>query len=55
MKNKYDSSVVYLYATGNENLLPKEFRQQIPYTTIAYSFSMNNYSCKKIIHEKCIM
>lgn len=35
MKQKYDSSVVYLYATGNEALLPKEFRQQIPYTTIS--------------------
>jgi len=35
MKQKYDSSVVYLYATGNENFLPKEFREQIPYTTIA--------------------
>ncbi|CAN5527225.1 hypothetical protein BH10BAC1_BH10BAC1_19540 [soil metagenome] len=35
MKQKYDSSVVYLYSTGNENFLPKEFRQQIPYTTIA--------------------
>jgi hypothetical protein len=35
MKNKYDSSVIYLYSTGNESLLPKEFRQQIPYTTIS--------------------
>lgn len=35
MKQKYDSSVVFLYATGNESLLPKEFRQQIPYTTIS--------------------
>lgn len=35
MKQKYDSSVAYLYATGNEALLPKEFRQQIPYTTIS--------------------
>jgi len=35
MKQKYDSSVVYLYATGRENLLPRSFRKQIPYTTIA--------------------
>ena len=35
MKQKYDSSVIFLYATGNEALLPKEFRQQIPYTTIS--------------------
>jgi putative transposase len=35
MKQKYDSSVIYLYATGNEHLLPKEFRQNIPYTTIS--------------------
>lgn len=35
IKQKYDSSVVFLYATGNESLLPKEFRQQIPYTTIS--------------------
>ncbi len=35
MKQKYDSSVVFLYATGNEGLLPREFRQQIPYTTIS--------------------
>lgn len=34
MKNKYDSAVVFLYATGNEHLLPEEFRKQIPYTTI---------------------
>lgn len=43
MKQKYDSSVVYLYATGNEGLLPKEFRQQIPYTTIA-SWRKTDYS-----------
>lgn len=35
MKQKYDSSVIYLYATGNEGLLPKEFRKQIPNTTIS--------------------
>lgn len=34
MKNKYDTAVVFLYATGNEHLLPEEFRKQIPYTTI---------------------
>ncbi|MBN8697921.1 MAG: transposase [Bacteroidetes bacterium] len=35
MKNKYDSSVVFLYATGNENLLPLDFRRTIPYSTIS--------------------
>jgi len=35
MKNKYDSSVVFLYATGNENLLPLDFRRSIPYSTIS--------------------
>ena len=34
MKNKYDTAVVFLYATGNEHLLPEEFRKLIPYTTI---------------------
>lgn len=27
--------MVFLYTTGNEHLLPKHFRKQIPYTTIA--------------------
>lgn len=35
MKKKYDSSVVFLYATGNERLLPHDFRKQIPYSTIS--------------------
>ncbi len=35
MKNKYDTSVVFLYATGREDLLPAEFRKQIPYSTIS--------------------
>lgn len=35
MKKKYDSSVVFLYATGNEHLLPVEFRKKIPYSTIS--------------------
>ena len=35
MKNKYDTSVVFLYATGNEHLLPAEFRKSIPYSTIS--------------------
>lgn len=43
MRQKYDSSVVFLYATGNEALLPKEFRQQIPYTTIS-SWRKADYS-----------
>ena len=32
MKNKYDSSVVFLYSIGREHLLPLEFRQKIPYS-----------------------
>ncbi|MFI5150942.1 MAG: hypothetical protein ACHQRM_14490 [Bacteroidia bacterium] len=35
MKNKYDTSVIFLYAVGKERLLPEEFRKQIPYTTIS--------------------
>lgn len=35
MRKKYDSSVVFLYAMGKENLLPSEFRKKIPYTTIS--------------------
>jgi len=35
MKNKYDSSVVFLYSIGKENLLPPNFRKQIPYSTIS--------------------
>jgi transposase InsO family protein len=35
MKKKYDSSVVFLYATGNEHLLPYSFRKKIPYPTIS--------------------
>lgn len=35
MKNKYDTSVVFLYATGNEHVLPLDFRKKIPYTTIS--------------------
>ncbi|MBA3706687.1 MAG: hypothetical protein H0W84_12530 [Bacteroidetes bacterium] len=35
MKNKYASSVIFLFATGNEHLLPHEFRKQIPYITIS--------------------
>ena len=43
MKNKYDSSVVFLYATGKEHLLPIEFRRQIPYSTIC-SWRQADYS-----------
>jgi hypothetical protein len=35
MKQKYDSSVVYLYSIGNENILPADFRKKIPYPTIS--------------------
>jgi len=33
-RKKYDSSVVMLYLLGREELLPKEFRKQIPASTI---------------------
>jgi hypothetical protein len=35
MRKKYDTSVIFLYAVGRENLLPSEFRNQIPYSTIS--------------------
>jgi hypothetical protein len=35
MKNKYDSSVVFLYLMGKEELLPHSFRKKIPYSTIS--------------------
>ncbi len=34
MRKKYDSSVIFLYASGKEHLLPDSFRKKIPYTTI---------------------
>lgn len=43
MKNKYDSSVVFLYATGREHLMPLAFRQQIPYSTIC-SWRQTDYT-----------
>jgi putative transposase len=43
MKNKYDTSVIFLYAIGKENLLPLEFRKQIPYSTIS-TWRKTNYS-----------
>lgn len=42
-KKKYDSSVIFLYATGRENLLPKSFRKKIPYSTIS-TWRKTNYS-----------
>ena len=42
MKNKYDSSVVFLYAIGREQLLPLDFRKKIPYSTIS-SWRKTNY------------
>ncbi len=42
MKNKYDSSVVFLYSIGREHLLPLEFRQKIPYSTIS-TWRKTNY------------
>jgi hypothetical protein len=41
-KKKYDTSVVMLYLFGQEKLLPKEFRQKIPYSTIS-SWRKVNY------------
>lgn len=49
MKKKYDSTIVFLYATGNERLLPQEFRRSIPYSTIA---TWRKIDCSKYIgHE----
>ncbi|MCU7552859.1 DDE-type integrase/transposase/recombinase [Chitinophagaceae bacterium LB-8] len=48
-KKKYDTSVVMLYLIGKEYLLPKEFRKQIPYSTIA-SWRKIDY-CSYIGHE----
>src|SRR5215216_7692948 len=42
MKNKYDSSVIFLYAMGKEQLLPHDFRKQIPYSTIS-TWRKNDY------------
>ena len=49
IKNKYDTSVIFLYAIGKENLLPTEFRKKIPYSTIS-SWRKTNYS-KYLGHE----
>ncbi|MBK6985663.1 MAG: hypothetical protein IPH32_13330 [Bacteroidetes bacterium] len=49
IKNKYDTSVIFLYAIGKENLLPTEFRKQIPYSTIS-TWRKTNYS-KYLGHE----
>lgn len=42
MKNKYDTSVVFLYAIGKEHVLPEEFRKKIPYSTIS-TWRKTNY------------
>ncbi|MCC7301905.1 MAG: transposase [Bacteroidia bacterium] len=34
-REKYDSYITYLYATGQEEKLPLTFRREIPYTTIS--------------------
>lgn len=49
MKNKYDSSVVFLYAIGKENMLPKQFRSKIPSSTIS-TWRKTDYS-QYIGHE----
>jgi hypothetical protein len=41
-KKKYDTSVVMLYLLGQEKLLPKEFRKEIPYSTVS-SWRKVNY------------
>lgn len=43
IKNKYDTSVIFLYAIGKENLLPIEFLKKIPYSTIS-TWRKTNYS-----------
>lgn len=43
MKNKYDTSVVFLYAMGQEHLLPQNFRRKIPYSTIS-TWRKTNFS-----------
>jgi hypothetical protein len=49
VKNKYDSSVIFLYGTGNEHLLPEEFRKKIPYSTIS---GWRKMDCSKYLgHE----
>ncbi|GAL87807.1 transposase [Sporocytophaga myxococcoides] len=32
-RNKYDTFIIFLYATGKEYLLPESFRNQVPYST----------------------
>jgi hypothetical protein len=32
-RNKYDTFIIFLYATGKEYLLPENFRNQVPYST----------------------
>ncbi len=49
MKKKYDSSIVFLYAIGKENLLPDDFRKKIPYSTIS-TWRKADYS-KYLGHE----
>lgn len=48
-KQKYDTSVVFLYGIGKENLLPHDLRKQIPDSTI-YNWRNADYS-KYIGHE----
>jgi hypothetical protein len=49
MKNKYDTSVIFLYAIGKENVMPCEFRKQIPSSTIS-TWRKTNYSeCFRLI------
>ena len=43
IRNKYDTSVIFLYAIGKEKFLPAEFRKNIPYTTIS-SWRKTDYS-----------
>lgn len=42
-RKAYDSTVVFLYATGREHILPLKFRRSIPYSTIR-SWRKTDYS-----------
>lgn len=42
-RKAYDSAVIFLYATGRENILPLKFRRSIPYSTIS-SWRKTDYS-----------
>jgi hypothetical protein len=45
-KKKYYTFVIMLYLLKQEHLLPKEFRNSIPYSTIS-SWRKSTYDCYK--------